>query len=132
MNKKKIIIIALCTVLLFSAAVFGYNYLSENYQPKGEDLSGTTSTILTRKVIRTSSGKVTFLDAMKKYKIDILQIGARNMQNFELLKKVGAVNIPVILKRGISATIEESLSFISSSLQVALAILLLAFLRFFE
>ena len=43
MNKKKIIIIALCTVLLFSAAVFGYNYLSENYQPKGEDLSGTVS-----------------------------------------------------------------------------------------
>ena len=43
MNKKKIIIIALCTVLLFSAAVFGYNYLSENYQPKSEDLSGTFS-----------------------------------------------------------------------------------------
>ena len=43
MNKKKIIIIALCTVLLFSAAVFGYNYLSENYQPKSEDLSGTVS-----------------------------------------------------------------------------------------
>lgn len=43
MNKKKIIIIALCTVLLFSAAVFGYNHLSENYQPKGEDLSGTVS-----------------------------------------------------------------------------------------
>ena len=43
MNKKKIIIIALCTVLLFAAAIFGYNYLSENYQPKGEDLSGTVS-----------------------------------------------------------------------------------------
>lgn len=43
MNKNKIIIIALCTVLLFSAAVFGYNYLSENYQPKSEDLSGTVS-----------------------------------------------------------------------------------------
>lgn len=43
MNKKKIIIIALCAVLLFAAAIFGYNYLSENYQPKGEDLSGTVS-----------------------------------------------------------------------------------------
>ena len=43
MNKKKIIIIALCAVLLFAAALFGYNYLSENYQPKGEDLSGTVS-----------------------------------------------------------------------------------------
>ena len=43
MNKKKIIIIALCAVLLFAAAIFGYNYLSENYQPKGEDLSGPVS-----------------------------------------------------------------------------------------
>ena len=43
MNKNKIIIIALFTVLLFAAAIFGYNYLSENYQPKGEDLSGTVS-----------------------------------------------------------------------------------------
>ena len=44
---------------------------------------------------------------MIEYDIDILQIGARNMQNFELLKKVGAMGRPVILKRGISATIEE-------------------------
>jgi len=39
--------------------------------------------------------------------VDVYQIGARNMQNFELLKKVGALGRPVILKRGISATIEE-------------------------
>ncbi|WP_235006810.1 3-deoxy-7-phosphoheptulonate synthase, partial [Calothrix rhizosoleniae] len=38
---------------------------------------------------------------------DILQVGARNMQNFSLLKKVGATNKPVLLKRGLSATIEE-------------------------
>ncbi|MDJ0736260.1 MAG: 3-deoxy-7-phosphoheptulonate synthase [Nostocaceae cyanobacterium] len=38
---------------------------------------------------------------------DILQIGARNMQNFSLLKKVGATNKPVLLKRALSATIEE-------------------------
>ncbi|MEA5602785.1 3-deoxy-7-phosphoheptulonate synthase [Nostoc sp. UHCC 0252] len=38
---------------------------------------------------------------------DILQIGARNMQNFSLLKKVGATNKPVFLKRGLSATIED-------------------------
>ena len=43
MNKNKIIIIALFTVLLFAAAIFGYNYLSENYQPKGDELSGTVS-----------------------------------------------------------------------------------------
>jgi len=46
------------------------------------------------------------LDEMLKY-IDVLQIGARNMQNFELLKEVGRLNIPVILKRGMSATIQE-------------------------
>jgi len=40
---------------------------------------------------------------------DILQIGARNMQNFSLLKKVGKTNRPVLLKRGMSATIEEFL-----------------------
>ncbi len=38
---------------------------------------------------------------------DILQIGARNMQNFSLLKKVAKSNRPVLLKRGLSATIEE-------------------------
>lgn len=38
---------------------------------------------------------------------DVLQIGSRNMQNFDLLKAVGAVNKPVVLKRGLSATIEE-------------------------
>ena len=38
---------------------------------------------------------------------DVLQVGARNMQNFSLLKKVGAQNKPVLLKRGISATIDE-------------------------
>ncbi|MGD6801765.1 bifunctional 3-deoxy-7-phosphoheptulonate synthase/chorismate mutase [Rossellomorea vietnamensis] len=39
--------------------------------------------------------------------VDVIQIGARNMQNFELLKTVGRVNKPVLLKRGLSATIEE-------------------------
>ncbi|UOF90243.1 bifunctional 3-deoxy-7-phosphoheptulonate synthase/chorismate mutase [Fodinisporobacter ferrooxydans] len=41
--------------------------------------------------------------------VDVIQIGARNMQNFELLKVVGAVKKPVLLKRGLSATIEEFL-----------------------
>ena len=43
---------------------------------------------------------------MVKY-VDLIQIGARNMQNFELLKCVGRLNKPVLLKRGLSATIEE-------------------------
>ena len=39
--------------------------------------------------------------------LDMIQLGARNMQNFDLLKEVGKTNIPVLLKRGLSATIEE-------------------------
>ncbi len=46
------------------------------------------------------------VDLVTQY-VDILQIGARNMQNFELLKEVGKTNHPVLLKRGISATIQE-------------------------
>lgn len=38
---------------------------------------------------------------------DIIQIGARNMQNFSLLKKVGAQDKPILLKRGMSATVDE-------------------------
>ncbi|MBS1873790.1 MAG: 3-deoxy-7-phosphoheptulonate synthase [Acidobacteria bacterium] len=40
---------------------------------------------------------------------DVLQVGARNMQNFNLLKELGKIRKPVLLKRGISATIEELL-----------------------
>jgi len=39
--------------------------------------------------------------------VDIVQIGARNMQNFQLLKAAGKIQKPVVLKRGLSATIEE-------------------------
>lgn len=39
--------------------------------------------------------------------VDVIQIGARNMQNFDLLKQIGKTNKPILLKRGLSATIEE-------------------------
>ena len=42
-------------------------------------------------------------------KVDILQVGARNMQNFELLKELGAIRKPILLKRGLSSTLEELL-----------------------
>lgn len=48
-----------------------------------------------------------YLPAMQKAGIDCYQVGARNMQNFEMLKRLGKIKKPVILKRGISATIEE-------------------------
>jgi 3-deoxy-7-phosphoheptulonate synthase len=46
------------------------------------------------------------LEVMERY-VDILQVGARNMQNFTLLRELGRARTPVLLKRGISATIEE-------------------------
>jgi len=48
------------------------------------------------------------LDAICK-KTDMIQVGARNMQNFELLKELGTTQKPILLKRGPSATIEEFL-----------------------
>ena len=41
--------------------------------------------------------------------VDIIQVGARNMQNFELLKELGKIDKPILLKRGLSSTIEELL-----------------------
>ncbi len=41
--------------------------------------------------------------------VDIIQVGARNMQNFELLKELGKIRKPILLKRGLSSTIEELL-----------------------
>ncbi|MBQ4347490.1 MAG: 3-deoxy-7-phosphoheptulonate synthase, partial [Firmicutes bacterium] len=41
--------------------------------------------------------------------VDVVQVGARNMQNFELLKELGKINKPVLLKRGLSCTFEELL-----------------------
>ena len=49
-----------------------------------------------------------YLELFIEY-VDIIQVGARNMQNFELLKSLGQVNKPVLLKRGFSNTIEELL-----------------------
>jgi 3-deoxy-7-phosphoheptulonate synthase len=50
---------------------------------------------------------VRMLDTFLDHGVDVVQIGTRNMQNFDLLKEVGMVDVPVILKRGMSATIAE-------------------------
>ncbi len=49
---------------------------------------------------------VRFVDVTAQY-VDILQIGARNMYNYDLLREVGKSNKPVMLKRGLSATLDE-------------------------
>lgn len=50
---------------------------------------------------------VRMLDTFLEHDVDVIQIGTRNMQNFDLLKEVGRVHKPVILKRGMSATVKE-------------------------
>ncbi len=50
---------------------------------------------------------IRMLDTFMEHDVDVIQIGTRNMQNFDLLKEVGRINKPVILKRGMSATISE-------------------------
>ena len=59
-------------------------------------------------LVVTEAMDVENLDLVWTYS-DIIQIGARNMQNFSLLKKLGKVNKPILLKRGLSATINEFL-----------------------
>lgn len=58
-------------------------------------------------IVTEVMGQDTF-DVVEEY-TDIIQIGARNMQNFALLKRCGKSNKPILLKRGMSATIEEFL-----------------------
>jgi len=52
--------------------------------------------------------EISQIDLMLPY-VDVLQVGARNMQNFNLLREIGMVRKPVLLKRGIAATLEELL-----------------------
>jgi 3-deoxy-7-phosphoheptulonate synthase len=52
----------------------------------------------------------TDLPAFRDHAVDCLQIGARNMQNFSLLRAVAAARTPVLLKRGLAATVEEWLA----------------------
>jgi 3-deoxy-7-phosphoheptulonate synthase len=50
-----------------------------------------------------------YIDLFLEKGVDIIQVGARNMQNFDLLKALGKIDKPILLKRGLSSTIEELL-----------------------
>ena len=73
-----------------------------------------TEGILALAQARKQTGLPVVTELMSAYKldefveyVDVIQIGARNMQNFDLLKAVGKTNKPVLLKRGLANTIEE-------------------------
>jgi len=85
---------------------------SSPYAFQGMELDG----IELLKIAREETGlpivseilSVRHLDAFLR-DVDVLQVGARNMQNFDLLKELGHCNKPILLKRGLSSTIEELL-----------------------
>ena len=60
-----------------------------------------------------------YVDICAEY-ADILQVGTRNMQNFDLLRKLGTCGKPVLLKRGFSATYDEFLNARSTFLPAAI------------
>ena len=76
-----------------------------------QGLKGTGLELLERAKAETGMPIVTELMSVKHIDlfdgVDMIQIGARNMQNFELLKEVGKMGKPVLLKRGLANTIEE-------------------------
>ena len=74
------------------------------YSFQGLELEGLE--LLTGLPIVTELMGVEYLDRFVE-DVDVIQIGARNMQNFDLLKEVGKTQTPILLKRGMSSTIEE-------------------------
>ncbi|MGV8073160.1 MAG: 3-deoxy-7-phosphoheptulonate synthase [Syntrophobacteraceae bacterium] len=97
-----------CGAVLFRAGAFKPRTSPYSFQGLGEeglkilkDVREETGLGIVTEM--TSTGQA---DLMMKY-VDVVQIGARNMQNFELLKCVGRIGKPVLLKRGLAATIEE-------------------------
>ncbi len=94
--------------VLFRGGAFKPRTSPYSFQGLGEE----GLKILAEVRLETGMGVVTEMtspgqaDLMVKY-VDVVQIGARNMQNFELLKIAGRMKKPVLLKRGLSATIEE-------------------------
>ena len=77
-------------------------YSFQGLREKGLDMAKDVQLPVVTELM--SADKIgTFLEK----KVDLIQIGARNMQNFDLLRAVGRLNVPVLLKRGLSATIDE-------------------------
>jgi 3-deoxy-7-phosphoheptulonate synthase len=103
-------IVAGCGVKLFRGGAFKPRTSPYSFQGLGEE----GLKILAAARDRFGLGIVTEVldpenvDLVEKY-ADVLQIGARNMQNFSLLRRVGQARKPVLLKRGLSATLDELL-----------------------
>ncbi|MGE5311398.1 MAG: 3-deoxy-7-phosphoheptulonate synthase [Nitrospirota bacterium] len=94
--------------VLFRGGAFKPRTSPYDFQGLGEEGLKILAAVLEETGLRvvTEMTSTSQADVMMKY-VDAIQIGARNMQNFELLRSAGRIGKPVILKRGLSATMEE-------------------------
>jgi 3-deoxy-7-phosphoheptulonate synthase len=97
-----------CGAVLFRGGAFKPRTSPYSFQGLGEEGLKILQEVRqeTGLGIVTEMTSISQADLMVKY-VDVVQIGARNMQNFELLKCAGRIGKPVLLKRGLSATIQE-------------------------
>ena len=79
-------------------------YALQGLKSAGHDLLKTARKETGLPIV-TEIMRVSHIDMFEN--VDVIQVGARNMQNFELLKELGKTDKPILLKRGLSATIEE-------------------------
>lgn len=79
-------------------------YAFQGLKAEGLDLLKEARRITGLPIV-TEIMRVSHIDMFES--VDVIQVGARNMQNFELLKELGKTDKPILLKRGLSATIEE-------------------------
>ena len=87
-----------------------YKPRTSPYAFQGMGVEGSETAARGRRGVRMATVsevmEISQIEAMLEY-VDILQVGARNMQNFNLLSALGQIRKPVLLKRGMSATIQE-------------------------
>ena len=87
-----------------------YKHRTSPYAFQGLESKGITYLVEAKKKYNLPIvSEITTIDKIPEFvaNVDIIQVGARNMQNIELLKALGRINKPILLKRGLSSTVEE-------------------------
>ncbi|HPL55638.1 MAG TPA: 3-deoxy-7-phosphoheptulonate synthase [Bacilli bacterium] len=111
-NKEQIMTIAEAVALAGAKMLRGgaYKYRTSPYAFQGLESEGITYLVEAKKKYKLPIvSEITTVDKIEEFvaNVDVIQVGARNMQNIELLKALGKTNKPIILKRGLSSTVEE-------------------------
>ena len=87
-----------------------YKHRTSPYAFQGLESTGIAYLVAAKQKFKLPIvSEITTIDKMEEFvaNVDVIQVGARNMQNIELLKALGKINKPVLLKRGLSSTVEE-------------------------